>query len=60
MVLFYDDGVFTALSKMNVKKNKNKKTGVGELLMLVAEPKLHEWFDKIKRAKPTVCMTTDK
>ena len=28
--------------------------------MLVAEPKLHEWFDKIKRAKPAVCMTTDK
>ena len=28
--------------------------------MLVAEPKLHEWLGKIKRAKPTVCMITDK
>ena len=38
---------------------KKKKTGVGGLLMLFAEPKLHEWFDKIKRTMPTVCMTTD-
>ena len=58
MALFYDHGVFTALSEMNVRKKK-KKTGVGGLLMLFAEPKLHEWFDKIKRTMPTVCMTTD-